>query len=208
MEPEARPATTCCRNWVNSISEVGVADGLVLGQLGARPLERHVPHLEDVSTARGAQRELRVLLDDEDGETLLLVQVAENPEDLPHDDRREPERRLVEEEETRPRHQRSGNREHLLLPAGERSGLLSAATLDPGEVAAHALVDLGEPAAVEIGAEAKVLVNRELPEDAAAFGDVRNSGACDPLGRGARDALAREPDPPRSRDETGGRAGG
>jgi hypothetical protein len=70
-------------------------------------------------------------------------------------------------------------------------------------VAAHPLVVLCEPAAVEIGAEAEVLVNRELPEDAAAFGDVRDSGACDPLGRGARDALAREPDLPRGRDEPG-----
>src|SRR4029450_8249938 len=115
MEPEARPATTCCRNWVNSISEVGVADGLVLGQLGARPLERHVPHLEHVRTARGAQRELRVLLDDEDGEALLLVQVAEDAEDLSYDDRREPERRLVEAQETRPRHRGAGDRGHPLL---------------------------------------------------------------------------------------------
>src|SRR4029453_7230407 len=152
MEPEARPATTCCRNWVNSISEVGVADGLVLGQLGARPLERHVPPLKHVRPARGAPRELRVLLDDEDGEALLLVQVAEDAEDLSYDDRREPERRLVEEQETRPRHERAGDREHLLLSAGERSGLLRAALVEPREVAAHPLVVLCEPAAVEIGA--------------------------------------------------------
>src|SRR6476620_6813378 len=133
MEPEASPATTCCKNWVNSVSEVGVADGLVVGQLGARPLERHVPHLEHVCTARRAERELRVLLHDENGEALFLVQVAEDAEALPHDDRREAERRLVEEQKPRPRHERAGDREHLLLSAGERSGLLRAAPVEPWE---------------------------------------------------------------------------
>ena len=66
--PEASPATTCCRNSVKSVPEVGVADGLVLGQLGARAFQRDPPDLEHVRAARRAQRELRVLLDDEDGQ--------------------------------------------------------------------------------------------------------------------------------------------
>src|SRR5262245_11871665 len=205
MEPEASPATTCCRNSVTSVPEVGLADGLVLGQLPARALERDPTHLEHVRAARGAQRELRVLLDDEDGEPLLLVEVAEDPEDLPDDDRREPEGRFVEEQEKRPRHERAGDREHLLLAARERSGLLLAAPVEPREMAADPLVVLREAASLEIPAQTEVLVHRQLTEDAAALRDVCDSGARDALGGGARHALAREPDVARGRHETGDR---
>src|SRR4249919_1520330 len=170
MDPEASPATTCCRNSVMSVPEVGLADGLVRGQLGARALQRDAPDLEHVCAARGAERELRVLLDHEHGETLLLVQVAEDSEDLPDDERRQPEGRLVEEQEPRPQHERAGNREHLLLAARERAGLLLAPLREPGKVAADALVALVEPAAAEMRAETQVLVDRELAEDAPALG--------------------------------------
>src|SRR6266852_6288625 len=41
--------------------------------------------------------------------------------------------RLVEEQQPGPRHQRTAEREHLLLAAGQRSGLLVAPLLQPRE---------------------------------------------------------------------------
>ena len=76
---------------------------------------------------------MRVLLDDEHGEP-LVVQVLDDAEDLRDEQRREAERRLVEQEQPRPLHERAREREHLLLAAAERAGLLVAALLDPREV--------------------------------------------------------------------------
>ena len=67
----------------------------------------------------------RILLDDEHRQPVPLVQLADDAEDLAHDQRREPERRLVEHEQPRPRHQRAREREHLLLAAGERARRLA-----------------------------------------------------------------------------------
>ena len=44
-----------------------------------------------------------------------------------------PERRLVEQQQLRPRHQRAADRAHLLLAAGHRAGLLARALLQPRE---------------------------------------------------------------------------
>src|SRR5215211_8020068 len=113
MDPEASPATTCWKNSAISVAEVGIADGFVLSQLGARALDRDAPDLEHVCAAGRAERELRVLLDDEHGETFLLVQLGDDLEELADDQRREAERRLVEQEQARLRHERPGQREHL-----------------------------------------------------------------------------------------------
>ena len=84
------------------------------------------------------ERDPRVLLDDEHGEPFLLVQLADDPEELAHDQRREAERRLVEQEQARAAHERAAEREHLLLAARERPGALPATLDHPREV-------LGDP---------------------------------------------------------------
>ena len=58
-----------------------------------------------------------VLLDQEHGELLSPIELADRIEDLSHDHRREAERGLVEQQQARARHQRAGDREHLLLAA-------------------------------------------------------------------------------------------
>src|SRR5690606_41537472 len=47
-------------------------------------------------------------------------------EDLLDDERGEPQRRLVEQEQLRPRHQRAADRQHLLLAARQRAAALHA----------------------------------------------------------------------------------
>ena len=56
----------------------------------------------------------------------LAVELAERAEQLLGDERREPERRLVEQHELRARHQRPRDREHLLLAAAHAARLLVA----------------------------------------------------------------------------------
>ena len=65
-----------------------------------------------------------------------------------HDERREAERGLVEEQQLRPRHQRAGERQHLLLAAGQRAGLLVHALAQDREEVVDALAVLGDAGAV------------------------------------------------------------
>src|SRR5262249_57918055 len=116
--PIDRPLTICCANsdHVNaratrSVPEVGATDGLVCAQLGARSRERDASGLEHVALVRAVERDVRVLLDDEDRQPVVLVERPEDVEDLADDERRQPERRLVEQQQTRPRDERARERE-------------------------------------------------------------------------------------------------
>jgi len=66
-------------------------------------------------------------------------------EHLLHDERRQAGRRLVHQQELRPRHQRAADRAHLLLAAGERAGKLLAPVLEAGKQLVDALELDGKP---------------------------------------------------------------
>ena len=90
--------------------------------------------------------------------------------------------------------QRAGERDHLLLPAGERPGGLAGALDEVGEervdeLPARAAVPLGEP---------QVLGHGELGEDLAVLGDVADAAAHDPV-RGLARRSARRPARPSRR---------
>ena len=108
----------------------------------------------------GAQRERRVLLDDDDRHP-AVVHLLQRAEDLAHDQRRKPERRLVEQEHARLRHHRATERQHLLLTAGERSGLLLAALEEAREELEHAGEVALRDTALHPRAEAQVVEHRE-----------------------------------------------
>src|SRR5881296_853062 len=122
-------------NSATSVTQVRLPHAFVLAQLRALAFEHDAPDLEQVRAVRHVERRVRVLLDDEDGEALLLVEPAHELEELLDDDGREAERGLVEEEEPRPRQARARDREHLLLAAREGPGLLVAPLAQPGELA-------------------------------------------------------------------------
>ena len=85
-----------------SVAQVAPADGLVL--LAARslgPARATAADLEHKRVLRQLQRDVRVLLDDEDGQALVLVQLPDDPEDLGDEERREAQRRLVEQQQPR-----------------------------------------------------------------------------------------------------------
>src|SRR5574341_1809217 len=174
----------------SSPAEVGALDPLVGHQALARPLEPDRAVLEDVGAVGEAQRPEHVLLDEEDRHT-IAVDRGEVGEDGRDDDGRQPERRLVQHEQARARHQRAPDRGHLLLAARERPGELPAALgeprkerEDPRERLRARAPALGRPRP-----QLEVLEHGHRGKELAAFRDVRDPARDD--GRGPEPA-----DPP------------
>src|SRR5437870_3201290 len=90
------------------------------------PLADDAARLEDVAAMGKHQRGLDVLLHEEDGHA-TPVDLAQHTQDRLHDARGQAERRLVEDEQARGRHQRATDGDHLLLAARERTHELAAA---------------------------------------------------------------------------------
>ena len=86
--------------------------------LPALALEDDPPRLEHVGALAEVEGEKRVLLDQQDRDVLLVVQPAQELDELLDDERRQAERELVDRERARLGHQRSADRDHLLLAAG------------------------------------------------------------------------------------------
>src|SRR5262249_9175978 len=87
------------------LAEVGLAHEIGAQQRGGRVLQHDAPGLDHVASVGDLQRHPRVLLDEQDRRA-LAVDVLHDAEDRLHQDRREPHRRLVEQQQARPRHQR------------------------------------------------------------------------------------------------------
>src|SRR5690606_2171433 len=84
----------------------------------------HVPPIGD------GEREAGVLLDDQHRRAVLLVELSELLEQLAYDEWCQAQRRFVEQEQTGPRHERSRECEHLLLPTGQFAGRLIASSTE------------------------------------------------------------------------------
>ena len=69
---------------------------------------------------RQFERQRRVLLDDQHRNPGVAVDLAQDREQFLDDQRRQTERRLVEQQQARPQHQCPSDREHLLLAAREQ----------------------------------------------------------------------------------------
>ncbi len=109
-----------------------------------------------------------------------------NLEEVAHDQRREPERGLIEQHQPWPEHQGSRHRQHLLLAARQRAGLLDMPLLEDGKVRVHAF-DICGDASPAPGDRAKleVLLDRHGREGAAALWDMGYTETDDIFGRAA-----------------------
>ena len=85
-------------------------------QFLGRPNEADLTLLHEHRTIGDRERDVQRLLDDDHRQALFLER-ADDLEHLLHDDRREPERELVDDEHLGFVQQRHREREHLLLPA-------------------------------------------------------------------------------------------
>src|SRR3990172_8717008 len=108
-----------------STAKVGLFEVLVREEGVCLVGEHDPPSLQDVAPVGDREREVRVILDDEDGDA-GVVHLLDDLEVLLDEDRREPHRGLVHEQELRARHERPSHRHHLLLAARERSRELRA----------------------------------------------------------------------------------
>src|SRR5260370_32445073 len=111
-------------NLLASAFEIGGLDLVAFQHLttAARMGDAAVDH--HIAAMRELEGVERVLLDQEYGELLLRVERADGLENLPGDERGEPERGLVEQQEAWPAHQRARDRQHLLLAARQRAAAL------------------------------------------------------------------------------------
>ena len=121
---------------------------------------------------------------------------GERREDHVDDGRREPERRLVEQEHVRRRDERAPDRELLLLPARERAGLAVAELRQHRKelVGARRAGSRLRSSAAGREPEAQVLLDGQLAEDPAALGDERDARPRDRLGSPAAERAAVEAD--------------
>src|SRR5215470_5548347 len=104
-------------------------DGLVTLEVVRSALVDDLSLAHHVDAIRDAQGQVIVLLDQQDRQALAL-EALEDAADLPHDDRRQSLGRLIQQEHPAIREERATERQHLLLPAGERARHL---TLTLGE---------------------------------------------------------------------------
>src|SRR2546430_4104941 len=149
------------------LAHVGVVEQLAPGALEAVAAE-----LQDEAAVRHGQRLLRVLLDHEDGRAVAVDREQRIEHDLDHA-RVEPQRRLVDHQQSWIQQQRDRHLEDLLLAAGERAGRRAALGREHREtrqqrldVAAHAGV------AAQIGAHLEVLLDAHRREVAAPLRDM------------------------------------
>src|SRR5436190_2112648 len=101
-------------------AEIGLADVVVGAERCTRPLATDPSVLEHVDAVGDAQRRLRVLLGHEDRGAALLDPL-DRVEDLDLEAMGDADRRLVEQQQRRVAHQRTADRDHLLLAARERA---------------------------------------------------------------------------------------
>ena len=116
------------------------------------------------------------------------VDLLDDLGDLVDDLRREPQRRLVEQQQLRAGHQRAADRDHLLLAAGEQPGGLGAPLAQAREQVEHGLelAPALRAAGQRHAARAQVLLDRQPREDAPALGHLDDARAHDLGGRRAR----------------------
>ena len=116
-----------------TLAEVRVDQARALGieRVGAL-LERDLAAGEHVHAVADAQREIDALLDDEQRPP-LVAQLEQRLGDRVDRERREAERRLVEQQELGVAHQHPADRDHLLLAAAERRGRARSQLLEDRE---------------------------------------------------------------------------
>src|SRR3989442_6706960 len=117
MPPVARPASTwkITASSVTLVAQVRSPHGVVALDVGGRAREHYSSGLDEVGAVGEIERHGGVLLDEQHADALALVDGAQDAEQLAHQQRREPEGRLVEQHQLWRQHQRPRYGKHLLL---------------------------------------------------------------------------------------------
>ena len=133
---------------------------------------------------------LRMLLDNDGGESLLTEEARERGQQFLHDDRRQPLGRLVEQQKARICRKRTADRQHLLLAARQRPAGLLPTFLEAREEPEYALQ--GPRSGPRHGGD--VLLHGERAEDVALLRHPADAERGSRLGRQGSDLAAGERD--------------
>jgi hypothetical protein len=138
---------------------------------------------DDVAAVGDADRLVEILLGHQHRQALPLLQLLDLGDGVRYEDRREPHRGLVHDEQPGRRHERARDGEHLLLAARERAGQLAAALLQQGE---RLVAERGVPAYCRPGErperpEEQVLLDRQSGEQPASLRHQRHAQVDDLL---------------------------
>src|SRR5262245_32721272 len=153
--------------------------------------EHHRAGIDDYHVVGKVERELDILLDEQD-RLALGLELRDGAPDLSHKLRRQPLRRLVHQEHARIAHQRAADRQHLLFAAGERAGELRVTLLQAGEELEHAIDGPAGCAAAfrSPRRDAEVFAYTEAAEHAPALWHQPDAFARDHIRRQPTDLLA------------------
>src|SRR5436190_980259 len=181
-----------------SAAEIETSDLRVIAKRLARPFGANPTHGENIRSL--AQREglARVLLHEEKAEP-SRIDLANAIEHQALERRREPRRRLVEEEQPRLDHQSHRHREHLSLAARQRAGPGPPALGEDREELHDGPGPLVQCSGSRPAADREVLPHAERREHVRLLGHVAEPARDDALDAGARDVGAAK------RDSTGAR---
>ena len=129
---------------------------------------------QHIAAIRQLQRLIRVLLDEEDGHS-LLAQLFDGIENLLDNDRRQTQGRFIQQQQTRLAHQCTTNRQHLLFTAGHGARTLDTTLMQTREQRVNPLNALLKLVALgEKTAHRQVLFYRHTGKDATPFRDNRH----------------------------------
>ena len=120
------------------------------------------------------QRHVGVLLY-EQHRCALLVDLHDDVTHLLDQERGQPERRLVENQQLGALHQGTADRQHLLFATRQVAGRRRSSLRQTGKQSHHSLVRLVEPGTVEIGTGPEVLGHSHLGEDSPPFHDLTDA---------------------------------
>src|SRR3989442_14630606 len=177
-----------------SHAQITVLDVLPGRELGRGSAPDDLALLEDVVRV-GDPRQRGDVFVDQQNRLPARLETRDATPDLSPDERREPLRRLVEDEQARVRHEGAPDREHLLLPAGERAAE-DALTLGERGKEVEDRLDrprVGAAAAVRRGRH-EGLAHREVRKDLAALRHEADPDLRDAVGRQPVDRTAEDPD--------------
>ena len=145
---------------------------------------------DDIAAVGDADGLGEVLLGHQHGELVALLHLADRVDGAGHQDRRQADRGLVDQEDFRRQHQRAAERHHLLLAARQAAGKLAAALGEAGKglvTDRHVARELAARGAT-VGAEQQVLLDRQFRKQPASLRHQCNA-EIDDLFRGAADQV-------------------
>ncbi|MCY1295639.1 hypothetical protein D9M70_449870 [compost metagenome] len=174
-------------------------DVLARGQLACRPLADHPPAFQHIGMVRVAKRDVDVLLGHQKAHAVATVEFADDLEDFLDDLWRQAHRRLVEQHQARPGHQRPADRHHLLLAAGGVAGQAATSLLEAGKPGVDTLqlgFQRGPRHLAREGPGQQVFLHRQVREAVPPLEHLHQAIGDQPMRHAAPDVRAPVENPP------------